>query len=49
MNHHMKHMRLNTDQSVTIEKLPLPTRSTLTTTTAKDTPTESMPQSCKMP
>lgn len=48
MRHLMKIMSLRTDQSVTIEKSPSQTRSTHTTTTAKDTPTESMPQSCRM-
>lgn len=48
MSHPMRRMRAITDQSATTEKLPSPTRSTHTTTTAKDTPTESMPQSCRM-
>lgn len=44
----MKNMKSSTDQSATtIWKSPLPTKSTHTTTTAKDTPIESMPASCK--
>lgn len=48
MRHPTKLMSLITVQSVTIEKSPSQTKSTHTTTTAKDTPTESMPQSCRM-